>query len=77
MTTNKMFSCSVGIFGEIKIWAVMEYVKDLEQKKFPLFPLDTHRDTKDAAFARFLYYGTVVHIAPAAVISWEPDHFVD
>ncbi|ALI37828.1 hypothetical protein NMY3_03646 [Candidatus Nitrosocosmicus oleophilus] len=47
----------------------MEYVKDLEQKKFPLFPLDTHRDTKDAAFARFLYYGTVVHIAPAAVIS--------
>ena len=47
----------------------MEYVKDSEQKKFPLSPLDTRRDTKDAVFVRFLYNRTIVRIVHVVVIS--------
>jgi len=70
MTTNRIFLCSFRIFGYIKIWAVTEYVKDSEQKKFPLSPLDTRRDIKDAVFVRFLYIGTIVLIVHVVVISW-------
>ncbi len=55
----------------------MEYVKDIKPKGILIFPLDTKKARKDAAYVRSSYNGMENHIALVVTTSWEQGHFVD
>ena len=47
----------------------MEYVKDIELKGILISHLDIQKDRKDAAYVRFSYNGTEIHIVLVVTIS--------
>jgi hypothetical protein len=50
-------------------WVAMEYVKDIELKGILMYHPDIRKDRKDAAYVRYSYNGTEIHIVHVVTIS--------